>query len=54
MTAVGLLMRLYTGWNRNDPQMIAGAEHLLANLPAHGHGGAARSATPTTGTTPRR
>ena len=36
MTAVGLLMRLYTGWNRNDPQMIAGAEHLLAELPAIG------------------
>ena len=36
MTAVGLLMRLYLGWNRNDPQMIAGAEHLLQDLPAMG------------------
>ena len=36
MTAVGLLMRLYLGWNRDDPQMIAGAEHLLEDLPAIG------------------
>ncbi len=33
MTAVGLLMRLYLGWNRNDPNMQAGAQHLLDNLP---------------------
>ncbi len=36
MTAVGLLMRLYTGWNRNDPRMIEGAEHLLRKLPEQG------------------
>jgi hypothetical protein len=36
MTAVGLLMRLYTGWNRDDPRMIAGAEHLLQHLPEQG------------------
>lgn len=36
MTSVGLLMRLYTGWNREHPDMIRGADHLLANLPALG------------------
>ncbi len=36
MTAVGLLMRLYTGWNRNDPRMADGAKHLLEHLPAIG------------------
>jgi len=36
MTAVGLLMRLYLGWNRNDPQMIAGAKHLADNPPELG------------------
>ncbi|HEV3136814.1 MAG TPA: hypothetical protein VGZ26_02900 [Pirellulales bacterium] len=36
MTAVGLLMRLYTGWNRNDPRMIEGAEYLLGRLPQRG------------------
>jgi hypothetical protein len=33
MTAVGLLMRLYTGWNRNHPAMQAGGQYLLENLP---------------------
>jgi hypothetical protein len=36
MTAVGLLMRVYTGWNRDDPRMIQGAGQLLAHLPAIG------------------
>ena len=36
MTAVGLLMRLYTGWNRENPHMIEGAEYLLGHLPAQG------------------
>ncbi len=36
MTAVGLLMRMHTGWNRGDARMIEGAEHLLENLPAEG------------------
>jgi hypothetical protein len=36
MTAVGLLMRLYTGWNRDDPRMIEGAEYLLRKLPERG------------------
>ena len=29
MTAVGLLMRIYSGWDRKDPRLIAGAEYLL-------------------------
>ena len=36
MTAVGLLMRLYNGWRRDHPSMIAGAEHLSNNLPSIG------------------
>ncbi len=36
ITAVGLLMRLYTGWRRDDLQMIAGADYLMNNLPAIG------------------
>lgn len=36
MTAVGLLMRLYLGWNRDDPRMQQGAQHLLQNLPSLG------------------
>lgn len=36
MTAVGLLMRLYTGWRRDNPNMINGAEYLKDNLPAIG------------------
>jgi hypothetical protein len=36
MSAVGLLMRLYSGWNRQHPSMIAGAEYLRKNLPAIG------------------
>ena len=29
MTAVGLLMRIYTGWERDDPRLIAGAKYLV-------------------------
>jgi hypothetical protein len=36
MTAVGLLMRMYTGWRRDDLQMTAGADYLLNNLPELG------------------
>jgi hypothetical protein len=36
MTSVGLLMRLYLGWRRDNPRMIAGADYLAANLPALG------------------
>src|SRR5690606_3812643 len=36
MTSVGLLMRLYTGWNREHPAMIRGANHLASNLPQYG------------------
>ncbi|HMP77987.1 MAG TPA: hypothetical protein PKD54_00915 [Pirellulaceae bacterium] len=33
MTSVGLLMRLYTGWDRKDPRLVAGGEYLLQHLP---------------------
>jgi hypothetical protein len=36
MTAVGLLLRLYVGWNREHEGMQRGADYLLANLPALG------------------
>jgi hypothetical protein len=36
MTAVGLLMRLYTGWRRDNPNMVRGAAFLAENLPAIG------------------
>lgn len=36
MTAVGLLMRLYSGWKRDNPNMIAGADYLKQRLPSHG------------------
>jgi hypothetical protein len=36
MTAVGLLMRLYTGWKRDNPNMVRGAAFLAENLPASG------------------
>ena len=29
MTSVGLLMRIYSGWEKDDPRLVAGAEHLL-------------------------
>ncbi|QEG20324.1 prenyltransferase/squalene oxidase repeat-containing protein [Mariniblastus fucicola] len=29
MTAVGLLMRIYTGWERDDPRLISGANYLV-------------------------
>lgn len=31
MTSVGLLMRIYSGWHRNDPRVLAGADFLLNN-----------------------
>lgn len=35
MTSVGLLMRIYSGWDRDDPRLLAGADYLLATqLPA--------------------
>jgi hypothetical protein len=34
MTAVGLLMRLYTGWNRTDQRLVTGADYLLSQLPS--------------------
>lgn len=36
MTSVGLLMRLYLGWQRDNPHMIRGAQYLAENLPAIG------------------
>jgi hypothetical protein len=36
MTAEGLLMRLYSGWDRTHPQVVAGTEHLRQNLPGVG------------------
>jgi hypothetical protein len=36
MTSVGLLMRLYTGWRRDNEHMQRGAEYLLENLPELG------------------
>ena len=36
MTAVGLLMRLYSGWRRDNPNMVKGAEYLAENLPSLG------------------
>lgn len=36
MTSVGLLMRLYLGWQRDNPNMIRGAQYLAENLPTLG------------------
>lgn len=36
MTSVGLLMRLYTGWGKEDPMMVKGADWLLQRPPALG------------------
>jgi hypothetical protein len=33
MTSLGLLMRLYLGWKRDNPAMTRGAEYLVENLP---------------------
>jgi hypothetical protein len=36
MTSVGLLIRLYTGWKRDNASMKKGAEWLLERLPSEG------------------
>lgn len=36
MTSVGLLMRLYLGWRRDNASMTQGADWLLQRLPAEG------------------
>lgn len=36
MTSVGLLIRLYLGWQRNDKQMMDGASYLLTHSPKNG------------------
>jgi hypothetical protein len=33
-TSMGLLMRLYMGWNRNDPRLKSGCDFLLKESPA--------------------
>ena len=40
MTAEGLLMRMYLGWQRDNPSLVEGAELLKANLPEVGTEGA--------------
>jgi hypothetical protein len=37
MTSVGLLMRLYLGWRRDNEHMIRGADYLMENLPEMGN-----------------
>jgi hypothetical protein len=36
MTAEAMLMRVYLGSPRDDPQLVAGADHLIRNLPELG------------------
>jgi hypothetical protein len=36
MTSVGLLMRLYSGWKRDNPNFVRGADFLRQNPPALG------------------
>ena len=33
LTAAGLLTRQYLGWRNDQPDLIAGCQHLMANLP---------------------
>jgi len=33
MTAEGLLMRMYLGWDRSQPALVRGADHLGGNVP---------------------
>ena len=33
MTSVGLLMRLYLDWRRDNPHLRRGADYLLTHLP---------------------
>ena len=41
MTSVGLLMRMYLGWRRDNPWMQQGADYLAANPPRAGTSGSA-------------
>lgn len=36
MTSVGLLMRLYLGWKKDNPELLRGGDYLLANPPEVG------------------
>jgi hypothetical protein len=42
MNAVGLLMRLHSGWNREDPRIVQGALALAAEPAANGRRGASK------------
>lgn len=33
MTSIGLLMRMYLGWDRTKPEMVRGADYLAQSLP---------------------
>jgi hypothetical protein len=33
MTSIGLLMRMYLGWDRTKPEMVRGADYLAETLP---------------------
>jgi hypothetical protein len=37
MSSVGLLMRMYTGWRRDNAGLAKGADYLAANLPTMGN-----------------
>lgn len=39
MTAEALLMRLYLGWQRDDPRLLLGVDYLEENLPHYGDKG---------------
>ena len=34
MTAIGLLMRMYTGWDKNDPRLLEGVDYLMEKMPS--------------------
>jgi hypothetical protein len=38
MSSVGLLMRMYTGWDRNDERLVRGARELLQQMPGENNG----------------
>lgn len=45
MTSVGLLMRLYLGWKRDQAEMMDGADYLLEHAPENGSVAASRRDT---------
>ena len=38
LTAAGLLSREFLGWEKDQPELIAGSRYLLENLPSAGSG----------------